>query len=288
MKKCAFLSMSSLKNFSVYDQPLIRPLNEAGWKVDHIAWTDNVNWDEYDVVIVRSTWDYFQRIEEFLAVLQSIEDSNAILYNSRNLIEWNMRKTYLRVVGQKGISVIPTMWVKTLDHANIVESFIKYDTNEVVVKPQVGLNALNTFRLRKSDLQNNTVLPSEIKGQSMMIQPLMTSIADGGEYSLVFINGQYSHAVVKRPKSGDFRVQEHLGGRTLKHDPSPASLDFATEVLRALPEKPFYARVDFVKEKGTYLLMEIELIEPSLYYNIVPEAVPLFVKGLEERSASKK
>ncbi|MFQ3207046.1 MAG: glutathione synthase/RimK-type ligase-like ATP-grasp enzyme [Glaciecola sp.] len=278
MRKVAILTTDHLEEFFVYDRLLEAPLKSLGWELTEVSWhAKNHNWDQYDAVIVRSTWDYQAHCQDFLACLQVIDNSSAVLCNSMSLIEWNISKRYLKELENKGVPIIPTLWADELQESNFAAAFAKFDCDEIVIKPYISANADGTYRLTPAQITEQ--LPSimqEYKGRSAMIQPFLTSILDEGEYSLFYFNSQYSHAICKQPAKGDFRVQEEHGGQLTSIEPSKAMFAIAEQTIDALPEEALYGRVDIVSLNGTLMIIEVELIEPSLYFNMDDASAEFF------------
>ena len=146
MKKCAILSMDSLADFEAYDCLIDEPMLASGWQTELVSWRcANVNWSDYEAVIIRSPWDYQDDMESFLSVLSTIEQSNARLENSLNVVEWNINKSYLKSLAADSVTIVPTLWPETFDAKNIVGYFSHFATEQIVLKPRVSANADNTF-----------------------------------------------------------------------------------------------------------------------------------------------
>nr|WP_297349874.1 hypothetical protein [uncultured Glaciecola sp.] len=278
MRKAAILTTDHLEEFFVYDRLLEAPLKSLGWELTEVSWhAKNHNWDQYDAVIVRSTWDYQAHCEDFLACLQVIDNSAAVLCNSMSLIEWNISKRYLKELENKGVPIIPTLWADELKESNFAAAFAKFDCDEIVIKPYISANADGTYRLTPAKVTEQLpLIMQEYKDRSAMIQPFLTSILEEGEYSLFYFNSQYSHAICKKPAKGDFRVQEEHGGQLTSIEPSKAMFAIAEQTIDALPEEALYARVDIVSLNGALMIIEVELIEPSLYFNMDDTSAEFF------------
>ncbi len=281
MKKCVILSMDTLDEFVTYDKLLDQPMAECGWQTHHVSWRKkNVDWSQFEAVIIRSTWDYQEDAESFMQVLAEIENSGAVLLNSHAIAEWNINKNYLREVEQKGAKVIPTIWLETFDYSLIENYFNHFNTQQIVIKPTISANSDNTFWLKREDYhQHKKLLEASLRNRQLMVQPFIPAIVEQGEYSLFYFAGDFSHCILKTPKSGDFRVQEEHGGLLSSIDPNEELLTAAQKALKTIPEKVLYARIDLVQFQGQYQLMEIELIEPSLYFNLDKIAATRFSKA---------
>lgn len=286
MKKCALLSMDNLDDFVCYDQLLFDPLENLGWSVHDVSWRDtHTDWNQFDVVIIRSTWDYQDDPALFLETLESIEKSSAQLQNSLESVKWNIDKTYLQELENKGIEIVPTLWRNQFHDEDIHSFFDEFDTDEIIIKPTVSANADNTFRIpiaEKSQYLNQ--LSNVFKNRSFLVQPFIDGIIKEGEFSLFFFGETYSHTILKTPKPSDFRVQEEHGGRLkLVESPEEDLLNSAKNLLQKIDPLPLYSRMDYVRTNtDSFALMEIELIEPSLYFNMDPASPKRFASVLDE------
>lgn len=284
-KKIAFLSMDSLKNFYTYDKLLFEPLKTLGWIAEEISWrSETVDWGDYNAVIVRSTWDYQNDLAKFKNVLERI-NSVSHLENDFDLMNWNMNKNYLFDLEQKGVIIVDTIWEKSFNSDLVHEYFNKLKTDEIIIKPNVSASADNTFRLSKEDI--NEYLPELEKifsAREFMVQPFLKNIIDEGEYSLFYFNGKFSHSVLKKPKEKDFRVQEEHGGDIQPFKVSSEMKVTGKNILKKLTTVPLYGRVDLVRTKqNEFALMELELIEPSLYLNKDEKSPSRLAKAIDER-----
>ncbi|WP_448211248.1 ATP-grasp domain-containing protein [Colwellia sp. MEBiC06753] len=285
MKRCAILTMDSLENFEAYDELLIEPLAELGWHTEMVSWRKTeVNWGDYHAVIVRSPWDYQDDADAFLAVLAKIENSSAHLENSLDIIQWNIDKSYLKELEQKGVNIVKTLWQEQFDFDAVAGYFEHFKQDQIVLKPRISANADNTFWLTKDNFSSYQVeLEQAFATRKFMVQPFMESVIVEGEYSLFFFDGEYSHAILKTPKADDFRVQEEHGGRLKTVEPEHELIRQANIAMQALNSMPLYARVDFVREGASFALMEAELIEPSLYFNMDPDSAERFAKAFDQK-----
>jgi len=278
----AFLSTDHLEGFFVYDELLVTPFNQEGWEVETVSWHNKeVDWNAFDYVIVRSTWDYQQYPAEFQACLEVIASSTATLLNPLNLMKWNIEKTYLKDMQKQGVDIVPTVWADTFSVEFLEAQFSHFDTSTLVIKPILSANADDTFKVTRENLPS--LLPTLVtcfSHRKHMIQPFAQSIVDEGEYSLFFFNHKYSHGILKTPASGDFRVQEEHGGQLTLISPTEDMLRVAIQSLQAMPTKALYARVDLVRINNLWAIMELELIEPSLYFNLDKASPERFVQAM--------
>jgi len=226
-------------------------------------------WDEPDIesrgfqgFIVGTVWDYVKRPEEFIAALRRIEASSPV-WNPVETIVWNTQKRYLIDLERAGARLVPTLWHARADEPTIRAAFEELGCERIVVKPEVGAGAWRQVLIERGQpLPHSDQLPPD----RTMIQPFIESIETEGEYSLLFFGREFSHAVQKLPKAGEYRIQAVYGGTDREHTPSAAELEAAQRVIDAVPEDLLYARVDMVRASDSGLmLMELELIEPYLY-----------------------
>jgi glutathione synthase/RimK-type ligase-like ATP-grasp enzyme len=270
MPRCAFLSTDHLEDFFVYDD-LVKPfLRDYGWSVDDLCWRNQANnYDDYDVVVVRSTWDYQSAPDAFLACLKRIDDSNAILENSLSLMQWNLSKAYLRDLQNAGVPILPTLWHDAFDKLQIDIAFEHFKSPVLIIKPLVSANADHTYKFTRQDVVTlQPLFADTFASRPFMIQAFEPSIVEKGEYSLFYFDSVFSHAICKRPALGDFRVQEEHGGQLEAIEPTSDMLVLAEKAIKALPEPSLYARVDMLETEKGLAIIEIELIEPSLYFNM--------------------
>lgn len=198
------------------------------------------------------------------------------LVNPPGLLRWNGDKAYLAELGDAGVPTVPTLSVESCCDADLEEARRRFASDWLVIKPPVSASATGTYRLGLRD-----DLPAESRGKPAIVQPLIEEIARTGEFSLMLFDGEFSHAVVKRPKSGDFRVQPHLGGVTLPSRPPPGGIALAKQALAAAPAEAGYARVYIVPDdEGTLRIMELELIEPALFLDHAPDGGAAFVRSI--------
>ena len=288
MKHCAILTMDNLSDFECYDNLLDEPLAGLGWQTELVSWrSKQVNWQQFDAVIIRSPWDYQEDAQRFISVLEQIDSSNAVLQNSIATVRWNIDKIYLKSLAEQCVSIVPTLWEQDFSADNLARYFDYFNCQQLVIKPRVSANADNTFWLTKANAVNSLAAMNDAFAErDFMIQPFMDHILAEGEYSLFYFNGEYSHAILKTPKDNDFRVQEEHGGRLTTIEPKSALVNHAEHCMKAikqLHQTPLYARVDFVRHQDGFALMEAELIEPSLYFNMDENSPLRFAQAFVKR-----
>ena len=251
-------------------------LRAAGCSVDAVAWTDIDDVSAYDLVLPLVCWGYHLDYPRWLALLDRAEGERWPMINPPALLRWNSDKAYLAELADRGVSTVPTLAVDSCCDADLEEARRRFDSEWLVIKPPVSASATGTHRLGPND-----DLPGDSLHQPMIVQPLIEEISRTGEFSLMLFDGEYSHAVVKRPASGDFRVQPHLGGVTLPSKAPPGAEALARQALGAAPARATYARVDIVpNDDGTLMIMELELIEPALFLDHAPDGGAAFTRSI--------
>ena len=236
-------------------------LTAAGLIVEQRVWTDPGDLSGHDLVLPLFAWGYQRDVAAWYALLDRLEGEGLPVVNPVPVLRWNSDKAYLAELAAKGVAVVPTVDVATLDDASLAEAMSDLLTDEVVIKPAISGGADGTHRIVPG-----APIPADALGQRRLVQPLMPGILTEGEYSLFFFAGKFSHAIVKRPASGDFRVQEQFGGLETVSEATDAAQALAAQALAAAPASPVYARVDMVGDAaGALHIMELELIEPSLF-----------------------
>ena len=251
-------------------------LRQAGCSVDAVAWTEIDDVSGYDLVLPLVCWGYHLDYPRWLALLDRAEREHWPMINPPALLRWNSDKAYLAELADRGVSTVPTLAVDSCCDADLEEARRRFDSEWLVIKPPVSASATGTHRIGPND-----DLSGDSLHQPMIVQPLIEEISRTGEFSLMLFDGEFSHAVVKRPKSGDFRVQPHLGGVTLPSKAPPGAETLARQALAGAPARATYARVDIVPDDdGALMIMELELIEPALFLDHAPDGGAAFTRSI--------
>lgn len=288
MPRCAYLTMDDLSAFVTDADLSIPPLRALDWEVDSISWrAPDADWNAYDMVYIATPWDYQDDPQGFLDVLERIEASRALLVNPLALVRWNLDKRYLAELGERGVAIVPSLWFERWEDGLVEQALDAFGTERVVVKPQVGANADYTYVLER-DAPVGEIRQS-FADRPLFVQPFAESIRSEGEYSLFYFGGDYSHAILKRPKAGDFRSQEEHGAEHAVVEPDAELRRLAGSALADLSPAPVYARADYVRgNDGAFWLMELELIEPSLYFRYDTESPRSFARALDAAYRTRK
>ncbi|GAB3084632.1 ATP-grasp domain-containing protein [Pedococcus soli] len=253
-------------------------LRARGHRADVVVWHEEVDWSSYDLVVIRSTWDYFDRLQEFLAWVDRVDVESRII-NPPNVIRWNVHKGYLAELGAAGVPVLP-MLVLPQGAVDVAARIGATGWDRVVVKPAVDGGARQAA-LGEAGSEALVAHAERIAGVGdVVVQPYAPGI-EQGEVSLFLFDGEVSHAVRKVPASGDYRVQAHHGGSEEPHVVTEAELATARAALALAPGGVVYARVDLVEHEGVPTVMELELIEPDLFLRADERALERFVDCVE-------
>lgn len=252
-------------------------LETGGATVQPLIWSSLADARGYDLILPLVAWGYHLQYQRWLELIACAERASLPVVNSPALLRWNSDKAYLAELGNSGVPTVPTIVVDSCCDADLQDGRRRFGTEWLVIKPPVSASAKGTHRLGPAD-----DLPDDSRGRPMIIQPLIEEIGRTGEFSLMLFDGEFSHAVVKRPRAGDFRVQEYHGGVTLPcHAPPEGSVELAKAALAQAPGHATYARVDIVPDdEGTLRIMELELIEPALFLDHAPDAGAAFVRSI--------
>ncbi|MET0934041.1 MAG: hypothetical protein ABWX56_10025 [Mycetocola sp.] len=252
------------------DRMLIAALQRHGVAAESVVWSDpDVDWNSYDVAVIRSTWDYIDERAVFLSVLDTIESSSCRLFNARDAVRWNSDKSYLFDLEAWGVPIVPTVTA-----SGFLGDPVGRGWSTVVVKPTVGTGASDVSRVTRNRIGETLErLYADGLLDEYLIQPMVNSVVDEGEWSFIVIAGRFSHALLKKPAAGDYRTQGIYGGTVLSVVPPADDIRQADDILAAVPYDLLYARLDLVRVDGQLAVMELELIEPILYFSLAPECV---------------
>ena len=285
MTRIAFATYRAAPLITDVDELVVGALAERGVAVDGVPWDGPVEWDRYAAVLPRSTWDFHHRLPEFRLWLDALASVGVPTLNPSRLLQWNLSKHYLQSLATLGVGIVPTLWVtsepggaRSLGRTVAEQGW----GGAVVVKPTVSASAYGTWVAQRSDPAGDELryrAALEASAHGLMLQPFLPEVRTQGEWSLVFIGGQFSHAVLKRPAEGDFRVQREYGGSAVAAEPDVQIVDAAARAVAAAAAcaqlgatDVLYARVDGVVHDGRFLLMELEAVEPVLFFGLGPEA----------------
>ena len=285
-----------ISNVILEDRLVAESLEEIGFSITRKAWDDSsFDWKSSRFALFRATWDYFDRFEEFFDWFQRTKKLTQFI-NSPELIQWNIDKHYLQNLEVKGVNIPRTLFVEKSSKLTLAEAIQKakkelsFDSEEFILKPCIAGGARHTYRFKLHQIDEHEGIFQElIAEEAMMLQEFQKNIVSEGEMSLMLFNGEYSHAVLKIAKPGDFRVQDDYGGSVHDYKPSIEEIEFAKGVVKACPELPTYARVDIFKDNhGNWALAELEIFEPELWFRNRPEAAKILAQIINKMATHEK
>jgi len=289
-KKVALVTCEALANLYEDDHLLVAALEEIGVASVPAVWSDaSIDWTSFDAVVMRTPWDYFERVAEFRAWLEARIAEGVPLCNAPEILHWNFDKSYLQELARAGVAVVPTIAIAKNDSVDIAALARARGWNDIVVKPTIAGGAYRTYRFRIAEIDRYAAdIAATLADRGLLVQPFLPEIQEGGELSLLFFDGVFSHAVCKRPKAGDYRVQFQFGGTNETVQVSDELIAQARVSLSHAPALPVYARVDGVVKDGKFLLMELEIFEPLMFLASHPEAPARFARAIANRLRGAK
>ena len=276
----AFLTSGSYRNLTKDDLILAAALERRGARVVPVVWTE-IKPDslECDLLLVRSVWDYHLRPQDFMRWIDATGSRMPVL-NPPEMVRWNMDKRYLRQIETAGFTVPKTVFLDEGTEADLAEVMRSGGFGEAVVKPAISASAYETRRIKQATPQQNEWLNAVLATRPMMVQEFIPEIQSGGEWSLIFAGMEFTHAAHKVPKPGDFRVQQEHGGLHKRGNPPKRALAMSQEILQRFAPEAAYCRVDLVMRGDYATLMELELIEPLLHFELAPEAADVMAEKI--------
>lgn len=287
--RVALATFAELPLLSADDRPLLAALGAEGVEAEPAVWSDaGVDWRAYDAVLLRSCWDYHLRVHDFRAWLDRLEAQHVAVWNPPAVVRWNLDKRYLAELGALGIPVVGTLWLErgTAPDVNALLRLKRW--SHIVVKPTVSASGHETWTA------TSPLTPEELERvramlavEGVMLQPLVEEVVRDGELSLMLFDGRFSHAVRKRAVAGEFRVQNQFGGTAERVTVPASGMRVASRIVRSIPAPLLYARVDGVVSRGRFLLMELEVAEPSLYFGLADGSAERMARLVRGRLARR-
>jgi glutathione synthase/RimK-type ligase-like ATP-grasp enzyme len=279
----AFVTHRGLPDLTADDRLAAAALVSLGLRTDAVCWDDPaVDWLAYGAVVLRSTWDYHHRVAEFRAWIDRMDALGTRLWNPSRILRWNTDKRYLARLSHPHLSPPPTEILERASTANLRALIEAHGWDEAVMKPAISADGFSTERTSRARAgSDQAVLDTMLARGDVIIQRLVPEIRSHGEISMMFFSGVFSHAVSKRPKAGEFRVQERLGGMITRTDPPAALIGHARELLADHAPGFLYGRVDVVATAERFVLMEVELLEPTLYLEHDPQSAGAFALAIQ-------
>lgn len=289
MTRIAILRCGKLPSFVNWEVPNLEELFEEdnlllqgfearGFQAQSVVWSEpGIDWNQFDIALIRSTWDYLDEREQFLQVLSQIEDSSCRLFNPLAAVRWNIDKHYLFDLQKWGLPIIPT-WLASEVEPGALQRWFGEEPQAIILKPTVGLGGSHSHRVPLTELDDTLArLRVSEPGREYLVQPFIDSIVSEGEWSFIYFNRDLSHVLLKMPAANDYRVQGIYGGTVRPAEPLARDLSQAEAVMAKLPFDVLYARLDFVRVGHQLSVIEVELIEPIFSFNLIPESIARLV-----------
>jgi glutathione synthase/RimK-type ligase-like ATP-grasp enzyme len=274
-----------VENIFEDDRLVAEALVKRGLSSERVDWSDaRVDWAGFRCAVLRTTWDYFHRLVEFESWLDHVQ-TRTCLINAPRMVRWNLDKHYLQDLQARGVRVVPSVFLERGRRVDLTARLRSLGWPRAVLKPAVSGSARHTHVLEPEHAAGLQPLADRLlREEALILQPFQRDIVERGEVTLVLFEGRFSHAVLKRAKPGDFRVQDDHGGTVHPHAATREEIAFAEAVFAVLDESPLYGRVDLVRDNdGRLAVMELELVEPELWFRMHPPAADAFAAALDER-----
>jgi glutathione synthase/RimK-type ligase-like ATP-grasp enzyme len=267
------------------DQLVLEKFQARDIDAQPVIWSDeSVRWEQYKLIVVRSCWDYHRRLEAFRSWIEMLETHGANLWNPPHLLRWNLDKSYLSDLQSSGVPTVPTVRIEQSSPQTLRSVLQTKGWEEAVVKPTVAATAYRTSRVTLATAVTDQQRLDEVLVHSdALVQPFIPEIQTEGEWSLIYLDGQFSHSVKKYPQSGEYRVQAEFGGRVVSETAPQSFIDIGHHALEQLDQRPLYARVDGVETETCIRVMEMELVDPELFFRHSEAAIEWFVDRLSDR-----
>ncbi len=288
----AFVTSAALPELTADDRRAVQLVAARGHTAVPAVWTDPaIDWAGFDLVVLRSCWDYHKRFGEFDEWLARLASLGVPLANPARTARWNAEKGYLHDLEAAGVATVPSLWLPRGTATSLGDLRARLApaaaSQALVIKPTVSATAWLTWQVAADADALPGGFEEALAERDFVVQPFVEEIA-AGEWSLVFFDGAFSHAVIKRPRQGEFRVQEEFGGRAEAAEPPPALIALAAGILRHAPTPTLYARVDGVEAARGFVLLELELLEPALYLASDASAARRFANAIEAWGAASR
>ena len=279
--KIALLTCQRLPNLTPADQLLIPELSKHNVHAEAMIWDDpTIIWTDFDYLIFRNTWDYYEKESQFNLWLATIKELGIRTLNSIEIVEQNKNKFYLRELQNQNITIIPTIFIEKTQRLNLAEIMPSH-WKKAVIKPAFSAGSYLTEVFEVANIEEiNQKYQTFASEKDLLLQEFKPEIETEGETSFIFFNKKFSHAINKKPKSGDFRIQVQFGGVYTSISPSADLIQQAQTIVSTIPNQLLYARVDGIIINNKIQLMEVECIEPDLYFNYSEGSHQRFINAI--------
>lgn len=272
-----------INNLLLEDELVTQALQKRGYTVYRTNWDNpDMDWSSTRIALIRGTWDYFHRAQEFSAWLDKVSAQTQLI-NPIETLRWNMDKHYLIDLQEKGVHIVPTYIIEAGDTRDLAEVVDACGWDKAVLKPAISGGARHTYVVDGNVDELTAIYQELIAKEAMLLQPFQHQIKTKGEVSHMVYNGQYSHTVLKIAKPGDFRVQDDFGGTVHHYNASAEEIAWAEHVAKTVTPTPIYARVDALWDNEDQIaLAELELLEPELWFRRNEHAADMLADAIVE------
>lgn len=273
-------------NVVLEDKLVMDALAQRGLVVHRTNWDNpSFDWSSTKSLLFRTTWDYFDRFDEFEQWLKEVSEITSLI-NPKHLIYWNLDKHYLNDLKKKGVNIVSSYFIETGDDRTLQECIEHAGWNKAVLKPCISGAARHTYVVELGDTSRDGIFKKLIQNESMILQPFIESITTKGEVSHMVMGGKYTHSILKKAKTGDFRVQDDFGGSVHLYDAAEQEIAFAEKVMSSVSPVPLYGRVDVVWDNNHELAVsELEIIEPELWFRYSDRAATILAEAVDKHLA---
>lgn len=276
--KIALVTSDEEKDWYEDIELVIKSLRINGAQAEQVIWDmPNIDWASYDIVCIDSTWNYTEKLEEFLRWCDKISTTSKLV-NSSNIVKLSSNKRYLLTLADAGITIPPSHILTAA--TPIPNELASKFTGKVIVKPVVGANGVGACLFDNFALMlQSPTFTNMLAEQDMIVQTYIPDIETSGELGAIFISGELSHCVIKMPSGDDFRVQYQYGGVTTLVEAPDYAQDLYEQIISILAISPTYMRLDFIPAE-TPIVMEVEMVEPNKYFSLYPHGAELLARAL--------
>lgn len=279
-KRIALATAAHLPELSEDDNILYRRLIELEHDATPVVWDSDADWSQYDVIVTRSIWDYHRNYPRFLKWLDQLDASGACIYNPTALMRWNADKHYMLDLAAKGVRVTPTRVVHRGEARSLADVVDETGWQRIVVKPTIASTGWETWQADLPLTEEHEREFARLKEvMSLLVQEFVPGVSEG-ERSFVFIGGEYSHTVLKRAVGDEFRVHIEWGGTVERIDPPRDQVEWARSVVATVEHPWMYGRVDAVPSDEGLVVMELEMLEPELFFAYNTQAIDKFIEHI--------
>lgn len=291
MKKIALATSDEFADLTPEDKLLASCLRDVGYDASPLVWNEpSQNLTKFSAVVIRSCWDYHKNASAFLGWIDNLEKASVHVLNSPSILRWNLEKTYLLDLAERGAAIPPTLWFEKGEVGSLADTLAETGWGKAVLKPTISATAWRTFVVTRENAREMQAEHDDLlRAGGVMIQKFIEEVQTRGEWSFVFFDKKFSHAVLKRARDGDFRVQNNFGGSVESNLEAPSGLiDQARRIIESIDQELLYARVDGVEMEGELCLMELELIEPVLFLDSDRSAAQAFAAAIDRSLGSNR